>query len=235
MCTSYEANPNDADWDTFSLFPIPEFDYRREIYKDYVAPVFRRGAGGYETIPASFGIVPRRHIPPGVKAFDTMNARSESIGEKRSFSGAWKALQLCLIPCRVLYEPSYESGKAVQWKIGMADGQPLAIAGLWRQWTEPGGAHSTAFSMLTVNADDHPLMKRFHKPGAEKRSVVIVPPTEYADWLSCTSTDEARSFLRLYPVEAMHAEPSPLPPRKPATQEDGAQRSLLPEARDDLH
>src|SRR5437868_12159274 len=103
----------------------------------------------------------------------------------------------------------------------MADGVPLAVAGLWRQWTETDGAHSTAFSMLTVNADDHPLMKRFHKPGAEKRSVVIVPPTGYADWLSCTSTDEARSFLQLYPVEAMHAEPFPLAPPKHATQEDG--------------
>ncbi|MEX3816313.1 hypothetical protein AB3X96_39940 [Paraburkholderia sp. BR13439] len=57
-------------------------------------------------------------------------------------------------------------------------------------------------------------MKRFHKPGAEKRSVVIVPPAQYGDWLSCGSTDEARSFLKLYPVEAMHAEPYPLPPRK---------------------
>ncbi|KAA1004351.1 SOS response-associated peptidase [Paraburkholderia panacisoli] len=151
MCTSYEANPNDAGGETFSLFPHPDFDYRREIYKDYFAPIFRRGADGYETVPASFGIVPRRHIPPGVKAFDTMNSRSETIGEKRSFSGAWKNLQLCLVPCRSFFEPSYESGKAVRWRIGMADGQPLAIAGLWRQWTEPDGAHSNSFSMLTVN------------------------------------------------------------------------------------
>jgi hypothetical protein len=64
--------------------------------------------------------------------------------------------------------------------------------------------------LLTVNADEHPLMKRFHKPGVENRSVVIVPPTGYAAWVSCKSTDEARSFLQLRPVEALH------PPRKPA-------------------
>ena len=57
-------------------------------------------------------------------------------------------------------------------------------------------------------------MKHFHKPGAEKRSVVIVPPAQDGDWLSCRSTDEARSFLNLYPVEAMRAEAYPLPPRK---------------------
>lgn len=59
--------------------------------------------------------------------------------------------------------------------------------------------------MLTVNADAHPLRKRFHKPGPEKQSVVIIPPTVYEDWLSCGRTDEARSFLQLLPAEAMHA------------------------------
>jgi putative SOS response-associated peptidase YedK len=71
--------------------------------------------------------------------------------------------------------------------------------------------------MLTVNADNHPLMKRFHKPGDEKRSVVIVRPDAHAYWLNCRSTDEARSFLNLYPAEQMAAEAYPLPPRKPAT------------------
>ncbi|SDJ49082.1 Putative SOS response-associated peptidase YedK [Paraburkholderia steynii] len=215
MCTSYEANPNDA-WDVFSLFPVPQFEYRREIYKDYYAPVLRRAETGFETVPASFGIVPRRHILPGVKVFDTMNARSESIDQKRSFSSAWKNLQLALIPCLTFFEPSYETGKPVRWKIGAANGEPLAIAGLWRQWKEVDGSLSLAFTMLTLNADEHPLMKRFHKPGDEKRSVVIVPPAGYADWLSCKTTDEARSFLQLYPADAMRAEAYPLPPRKPA-------------------
>ncbi|GJH05056.1 SOS response-associated peptidase [Paraburkholderia terrae] len=231
MCTSYEANPNDARWDVFSLFPRSEFDYKPEIYKDYFAPIFRRGGDAFETVPASFGIVPRRHIPPGVKVFDTMNARSESVAEKRSFSVAWKNLQLCLIPCLWFYEPNYEADpagkKSVRWRIGMANSNPLAIAGLWRQWKEADGSLSLAFTMLTVNSDEHQLMKRFHKPGDEKRSVVIVPPTQYGDWLSCGSPDEARSFLQLYPAEAMRAEPYPLPPRKPKAAADDRTQSLL--------
>ncbi|MGT2471648.1 SOS response-associated peptidase [Paraburkholderia terrae] len=228
MCTSYEANPNDARWDVFSLFSRPDFDYKREIYKDYYGPIFRRGDDAFETVPASFGIVPRRHIPPGVKVFDTMNARSESVEQKRSFSGVWKSLQFCLIPCRTFFEPNYETGKAVRWKIGMANGEPLAIAGLWRQWKEADGSLSLAFTMLTVNAAEHPLMKRFHKPGDEKRSVVIIPPTGYEDWLSCRNPDEARSFLNLFPADEMAAEAYPLPPRKPPTKPaDDAQQSLI--------
>lgn len=222
MCTSYEANPNDA-FDTFSLFPQPNFDFRREIYKDYAAPIFRRAAGGYGTDPATFGIVPRKHIPPGVKPFDTMNARAETVGEKRSFSGAWKKLQLCLIPCRAFFEPNYETGKPIRWRIGTADGSPLAIAGLWREWAEPEGP-ALSFTMLTVNSDHHSLMKRFHKPGDEKRSVVIVPPAAYEDWLNCRSTEEARSFLQLYPADAMHAEAFPLPPRKKLVRESSGDK-----------
>jgi putative SOS response-associated peptidase YedK len=82
--------------------------------------------------------------------------------------------------------------------------------------------------MLTINADDHPLMKRFHKPGDEKRSVVIIRPDDYEDWLSCRNTDEARSFLQLYPAQDMHAQAFPLPPRtsraKPAV---GEQQSMF--------
>jgi putative SOS response-associated peptidase YedK len=213
MCTSYKVGDIKV-FEAFSQFPAPTFDFKPEIYKDYVAPIFRRDAEGLSTDPATFGMVPRKHIPPGVKVFDTMNARAESVGEKRSFSGAWKKLQLCLIPCDSFYEPNYETGKPVRWRIGMESGNPLAIAGLWRSWKDEEG-ESLSFTMLTVNANEHPLMKRFHKPGDEKRSVVIIPPVAYEDWLGSKSTDEARSFLNLFPADRMFAQPHPLPPRKP--------------------
>ena len=68
-------------------------------------------------------------------------------------------------------------------------------------------------AMLTVNADDHPLMNRFHAPGDEKRMVVILDPSEYSDWLSCP-VGEAKRFFKQWrgPLEA---HPAPLPPRAP--------------------
>ena len=66
--------------------------------------------------------------------------------------------------------------------------------------------------MLTVNDDEHPLMKRFHRPGAEKRSVVIVRQEQYDDWLGVRSTDQARSFLNLFPANEMAALAAPKPP-----------------------
>ncbi|WP_321946523.1 SOS response-associated peptidase [Paraburkholderia sp. J10-1] len=212
MCTNYAAARRDQLFKHFGVEP-PDSPWRDEVYKDYPAPIIRRGDGGARADVATFGIVPRKHIPPGVRVFDTMNARAETVGEKRSFSGAWKRQQLCLIPCDFFYEPDYETGKSVRWRIGMASGEPFAIAGLWREWDEGEEGKALSFTMLTVNAAEHPLMKRFHKPGDEKRSVLVVPPDEYEGWLGSRSMDEARTFLNLFPADKMAAEPFPAPPR----------------------
>ena len=65
--------------------------------------------------------------------------------------------------------------------------------------------------MLTVNADGHPVFQRMHRPGDEKRMVVILDPAEYDRWLQCT-LDEALAMCRQWhgPLEAFAA---PLAPR----------------------
>jgi len=37
--------------------------------------------------------------------------------------------------------------------------------------------------MLTVNADEHPIMRQFHKAEDEKRTPVIIQPEHYIRWL----------------------------------------------------
>ena len=192
-----------------------DWDWPGETWKDYPAPIIRANADGQrEAVLATYGMVPRKCIPPGVKVFDTMNARAESIGEKRSFSSAWRKAQLCAVPMMSFYEPGYESGKAERFGIGMQDDALFSVAGLWREWSMPDGEVATSFTQLTINADDHPLMKRFHKPGEEKRSLVILPNEDLDDWLTCREPELARSFLRPYPAEAMKAWLAPAPPRK---------------------
>jgi hypothetical protein len=50
--------------------------------------------------------------------------------------------------------------------------------------------------MLTVNADQHPVMKRFHRDGDEKRTPVIVPEANYMDWLGA-SIEQAVPLMHL--------------------------------------
>jgi putative SOS response-associated peptidase YedK len=80
-----------------------------------------------------------------------------------------------------------------------------------------------SFAMLTVNADGHPLMRRFHRPQDEKRMVVILEPEDYGSWLTCR-VQEAPNYLRRW-EKSLVAEASPLPPRAPKA---GSVRTLRP-------
>lgn len=62
--------------------------------------------------------------------------------------------------------------------------------------------------MLTINADDHALMRRMHKPDDEKRMVVILGADQYDDWLHCPAEDAADFFVQ-YPPERLAARPAP--------------------------
>jgi putative SOS response-associated peptidase YedK len=41
-------------------------------------------------------------------------------------------------------------------------------------------------------------MSRFHKPGKEKRSLVVLPPNSYGAWLDAKTDDEARAVFTLF-------------------------------------
>ncbi len=174
-----------------------------------MAPIVRADGDGADAVLANFGMIPKAHQPPD-KRYMTVNARSETVAEKPAFRAAWRAGQRCFIPAAWVFEPNWESGKHVRYQIGVADWRPLCVAGVWRAWREPDGGESFAMAMLTVNADDHDVMKHMHKPGGEKRSVVILRPADYDEWLHAKYIDVARSMLRPWPSDDMSAEAAEL-------------------------
>jgi putative SOS response-associated peptidase YedK len=186
-----------------------------ETYPGYLAPIMLKKQDGssFECLPAMFGMVP--HWAEIKHARHTYNSRSETVAVKSTFKNAWKHGQFCIVLLSHFYEPNYESGKAVRWKIMHKSGRPFGVAGIWERKVKgnPDGSDLYSFSMLTINADDHILIKRFHESGHEKRMIVILEPDQYEDWLSA-NPEEAKTFLNQYPAELMAAEPSPVPPRK---------------------
>ena len=218
MCVNYHP-PTPEQFSTLGAFTDLPADWRwpEETWKDYLAPIVRADADGRPAAClASYGMVPRRWIAADIKPFDTMNARAESLGERRSFAPAWRRLQLCAVPMAWFYEPCYESGRAVRHAIGLVDEPLFFVAGLWRDWPEADGGVASSFTQITINADEHGLMRRMHKPDDEKRSLVILPHDDVGDWLACTDIDMARSFLRHYPAPRMRDWPAPPAPRKAA-------------------
>ena len=187
----------------------PVYDWEKEVWQDYQAPILIQHDGKRQVRIASYGLVPKWKIPPGNKRYSTMNARAETVGVKPTYKRAWQQGHLCLVPMIGFFEPCYESGKAERWKISMADGSPFAVAGIWRAWQEEQG-FTFSFSQLTINADTHPLLRRMHKPGDEKRNLVIVKKHDYDAWLGCRDPDLARTYLVQRAAELLEGSPMPI-------------------------
>lgn len=213
MCTNYRIPPA-------ALFPVfydsfePTFDYADEVWPLYAAPILVRDGAATRPVPrrAGFGLLPPWAKDPKF-ARKTYNARAETVAELASYRRPWRLRQYCLVPATGFYEPNYESGRAERWLVRRIDGDPFALAGIWETRRDEAGRLGWSFSMLTINADAHPLMRRFHAPGDEKRSVVVVAPTAWRAWLLAASEDEARALLRPFPAAEFTAEAAPRPPR----------------------
>lgn len=161
----------------------------------------------HEAVWAVFGLMPQWAKDTKI-CRSTYNARSETVADKPSFKTAWARHQHCIVPAEAITEPDYTSGKAVPTRIACADGLPMGIAGLWSTWTSEQGQHTHSFTMLTINAQDHAVMSRFHKPEDEKRMVVILPRGSWKDWLlaqpSAMTAAGREGFLRGYPAGRLH-------------------------------
>jgi putative SOS response-associated peptidase YedK len=206
MCTNYVTTVRDEIRERLDLEP-PTFSYEAELWPGYKGPIL---IGEQEWRLAMFGLVP--YFSKDGKEFRrTYNARSETADSRPTYRGAWRRRQLALVPMTAFFEPDYETGKAVRWRIGRRDGEPFTVAALWDTWRPHGKETLHSFSMLTINADGHPVMGRFHRPGDEKRSLVVVPAQHRQAWLR---TDDPRAFLLEIPPDEFTSAPAPLPPRE---------------------
>ena len=220
MCTNYTPSTrHEIAASRFGVAHLPSEQWPDEVFPGYRAPIVRRGDAGQPSVCelAQFGLVPR-WAQDAVKARalsrGTYNARSETAASKPSFGAPWRERQWALVPMQSFFEPCWEetdgtAGRPIRWKIARADGEPFAVAGLWERWSDvANGQPLASFSLLTINADGHALLGRMHRPGDEKRMLVVVPPTHYTRWLHATTAD-AMGMMQAIPAEQLLGVPSP--------------------------
>jgi len=186
-----------------------------EVWPLGMAPFIRLaedGSGNRVAEDGLFGLLPHfaAELAPGRRSY---NARSETVAVKPTFKQAWSNGWRCIIPAESFFEPNWETGKAERWLIQQPGAFPMGIAGIYRKWRDPNGQELFTFAMLTVNADGHPVMSRFHRPEDEKRMVVILDPKDYGAWLACPVA-EAPAFFKQWTGQ-LDASPAALPPRAP--------------------
>ena len=210
MCTNFTPTKR-TQWVRETLGVDLPSGCPEETYPGYAAPLVVKSRQS-ERIAcglARFGLIPGWAKDDKISRY-TYNARSETAAEKPSYRTAWRQRQFGLVLVDDFYEPSYESGKAVRWRIQLASGDPFGIACLWDRWTDSvSDKLVVSFSMLTVNADEHPVMCQFHKLGDEKRTPVIISPHLYDQWLSA-DTDQATELMSWTHMPELMAISAPL-------------------------
>ena len=224
MCSHYQALKERERYRRHFGVEPPQDMGKADLWPGYLGSLIRRHPHadvGDEAVPPRealtglFGLVP--HWSPDTKiARHTFNARSETVASKPSFRDAWKQAQHCIIPAEAFYEPDWRSGKAIPTRIAHIDGEPIGIAGLWSSWKSTTGETVHSYTMLTINATEHPLMCLFHKPTDEKRMVVVLPQESYDAWLQARP-EQSMAFMRPYPAEALQAIPAAATTRQGAS------------------
>lgn len=195
MCSNYEFPSKSR----LSLLDIHEeqleLDMKTHVYPLATAPIIMRGADEFELDIARFGLIPSwaKELKFGRH---TYNARTETVASKASFRHAWKNNQFALVPVDTFYEPKYIDGKSHWYAISREDDDPFTVAAIYDDAIIEG-EKVRSFSMLTINANQHPFMKQFHNPNDEKRSIIVIPEESRQDWLHCDHKEASEFFFEM--------------------------------------
>src|SRR5262245_45105348 len=135
-----------------------------------------------------------------------INARAETLSEKSAYKGIF-GKRRCLIPMDGFYEwkagtpdgPKTAKGKPAKQPMYFesADGETLAVAGLWTAWRDPAAGekgewlHSTTVITTSANSTMSPV---------HDRMPVILPQCLWAEWLDPENHDTDRLGELLLPA-----------------------------------
>jgi putative SOS response-associated peptidase YedK len=121
-----------------------------------------------------WGLVPSWAKDPKVGA-RFINARMETVATTNAFRAAY-AKRRCLLPADGYYEWKPEGTGKQPYFLTYADGQPLAMAGLYEHWKRPDGTWLSTCTVLTTSAPDE--LGEIHD-----RTPLLVPKDLWSVWL----------------------------------------------------
>lgn len=167
--------------------PISFFDYTRVNAFIFPDIAIIKNETPNLLMPAKWGLIPHWSKEDNIKKY-TLNARIETLKEKPSFRDA--VSKRCIIPCSAFYEWQWLDAKGrnkQQYEIGLREGKPFYLAGLWNDWNDRQKDKTTpTFTVVTTKANK--LMAQIHN--TKKRMPVILTQASYKAWLEGKDTEE---------------------------------------------
>ena len=199
MCGRYELHAHPAAVAlVFGLRATPDLAPRYNIAPTQQVPIVRRNRQGEnELVEVRWGLVPRWARDPTIGA-RMINARAETLTQRSAFRDLFRRHR-CLLPADGFYEwKAVKNGKQATW-VGMKNGQPFGLAGLYERWLSRDGEVLDTCTVITTEANA--LLRDVHD-----RMPLIVAPEDHERWLDPGNEDVA-DLLAPYPSDAMTRHP----------------------------
>ncbi|PNG27323.1 SOS response-associated peptidase [Methylocella silvestris] len=161
MCGRFAmTSPPEATRRFFGYLEQPNFPPRYNIAPTQPVPIVRGRFDAAHRLVRHFDLVRWGFLPPFVKDprhFPLIiNARAETLLEKPSFAAAFRRRR-CLFLADAFYEWRRETGSprggARPYLFRRADGEPLALAGIWESWSGPNGEELDTACVITTAAN----------------------------------------------------------------------------------
>ncbi len=154
-------------------------------------PVVRCANGARELVHLKWGLVPHWNTDPTHEGH--VNARSETVAEKKSFRAAFAARR-CLVPFSGFYGWKPTFPRKTPYFFRPAGGGLFVCAGIWDRCDVPGGAIETV-SVLTTPSNALVMP-------ADPRMPVVVGEAHFAAWLDPDDPDPKKLLASFAPYPA---------------------------------
>ena len=192
MCGRFTLkSPGRLKFDNFDRANLPPLLPRYNIAPSQPVLTITQRKDEREAALMQWGLIPA--WSKDAKGF--INARSESIADKPSFSESFQRRR-CLIPADGFYEWQ-RSGKIAQpYYFQLQDEAPFAFAGIWDKWQSDGNSIISC-AIITTSANE--LLATIHD-----RMPVILPAAAYDQWLDDEFNPiKLTSLLAPFPADEM--------------------------------
>lgn len=181
---------------------IVEEEYHINAFNYPVYPIITRDQ---EIQPFYWGLIPH-WVRTEEQAKEirnmTLNARAESIFQKRSFSRP-ALTKRCLIPSTGYFEWRHEGKQKIPYYIFLKDEEVFSMAGLYDIWVDEK-TNSSIMTFTQITTDANPLTGYIHN--TKKRMPAIISREKEEKWLSPDlGKEEIQSLLTPYDADKMAA------------------------------
>lgn len=124
-----------------------------------------------------------------------VNARAETMGEKAAFRDPLKHGR-CIVPASGYYEWHTGPDKKKQpYYITRADGQPMALAGLYATWSGPNGEEVDSVATITVGANAQ--LSAIH----DRMPAILMDEAQQDAWLNVREVRAREASQLALPLE----------------------------------